>query len=67
MKSVQQSAALEKARAYRTPDPERRAEASRNLAELNIAAAVQRALAAAPPLTPTQIKRLSGLLRGGAR
>ncbi|RII93282.1 hypothetical protein [Clavibacter californiensis] len=67
MKSVRQSAALEKAQAYRTPDPERRAEASRNLAELNIADAIERALSSAPPLTPTQVKRLSGLLRGAQR
>lgn len=65
MKSPLQSAALEKAQAYRTPDPERRAEASRRLAELNIAKAIERALDAAPPLTPNQVKRLSGLLRGG--
>jgi hypothetical protein len=67
MKSPLQSAALEKAQAYRTPDPERIAQASRNLAELKIAAAVERALANSPELTPAQIKRLSALLRGGAK
>ena len=53
--------------AVRTHDPEREVTARRNLAEAKIAAAVERALAAAPPLTPTQVKRLSGLLRGGQR
>jgi hypothetical protein len=41
--------------------------ARRNLAEAKIAQTIDKALAVAPPLTPTQIKRLSGLLRGGAR
>jgi hypothetical protein len=51
----------------RTRDPEREAKGRRNLAEAKIAAAVERALAVAPPLTPTQIKRLSGLLRTGGQ
>lgn len=41
--------------------------ARRNLAEAKIAQAIERALAVAPPLTQTQVRRLSGLLRGGAR
>jgi hypothetical protein len=53
--------------AVRVGDPEREVTARRNLAEAKIAAAVERALAAAPPLTSTQVKRLSGLLRGGQR
>lgn len=52
----------------RVHDPEREAKGRRDLAEAKIAAAVERALAVAPPLTPTQVKRLSGLLRtGGVR
>lgn len=45
-------------------DPEREAKGRRDLAEAKIAAAVERALAGSPPLTPTQIKRISTLLRG---
>ncbi len=65
MKSVRQSAALEKAQAYRTLDENRRAEASRHLAELNIAKAIERALEKAPPLTAAQIRSLSALMRTG--
>ncbi|MCZ4301338.1 hypothetical protein [Microbacterium oxydans] len=67
-KSQLQRLAMEKAQAYAprtTPDPGRRAQASRNLAEAKIAAAIERNLAEAPPLTPSQVKRLSGLLRTG--
>lgn len=39
--------------------------ARRNLAEAKIADAIKRSLAVAPPLTPAQVKRLSGLLQGG--
>lgn len=67
MKSDQQLAAMEKAQAYRTKDPERIAQASRNLAEVKIAAAVERALAVSPPLTPEQRRRIAALLRGGQR
>lgn len=67
MKSELKSAALRKAQAYKTPDPERQANASRELAEVQIRAAVERALAKAPPLTPAQITRLSGLLRTGGQ
>lgn len=49
--------------AVRVGDTERETEARRNLAEAKIADAIERALAVAPPLTPTQIKTLSGLLR----
>ena len=51
----------------RIGDPDGEATARRDLAEAKIAAAIDRALAVAPPLTPSQVKRLSGLLRGGAR
>mgnify|MGYP003585957522 CR=1 FL=1 len=49
----------------RLNDPEREAKGRRDLAEAKIAAAVKRALAVAPPLTPAQVKRLSALLKGG--
>ncbi|WP_407358028.1 hypothetical protein LTA6_002620 [Microbacterium sp. LTA6] len=67
-KSQLQRLAMEKAQAYRTPDEERRTQASRNLTEAKLAAYVERTLATAPPLTPAQVKRLTGLLRtGGAQ
>lgn len=50
----------------RLDDPEREAKGRRDLAEAKIADYVERTLAAAPPLTPAQISRLSGLLRTGA-
>lgn len=53
--------------AVRLKDPERETVARRNLAEAKIADAIDRALAVAPPLTPAQIKHLSGLLRGARR
>ena len=55
------------ATAVRVGDAEQEVTARRNLAEAKIAAAIERAVAVAPPLTPAQIKRLSGLLRGGQR
>jgi hypothetical protein len=67
MPSPQHSAAIKVAQAYRTHNPERIDQARRELAELNIAKAIEDNVAKAPPLTPAQIKRLSGLLRGGAR
>ena len=51
--------------AVRVRDPELETIARRNLAEARVASAITRALSVAPPLTPTQIERLSGLLRGG--
>ena len=53
--------------AVRVGDSEREVTARRNLAEAKIADAIERAVAAAPPLTPDQIKRLSGLLRTGGK
>lgn len=50
--------------AVRVGDPEREVAARRNLAEAKIAAAVERALATSPPLTPAQIRRIGTLLRG---
>ncbi|MGM7699443.1 hypothetical protein [Microbacterium sp. A84] len=49
----------------RLHDPDRETKGRRDLAEAKIAAYVERTLAAAPPLNPGQIKRLSGLLRAG--
>lgn len=63
MPSVQHSAATKVAQAYRTNNPERIVEARRELATANIEAAIQKNLEKAPPLTPAQITRLSGLLR----
>ena len=51
----------------RTGDAEREATGRRHLAEAKIANAVERALAASPPLSDRQIARLSALMRGGAR
>ncbi|GAA1936542.1 hypothetical protein GCM10009775_30540 [Microbacterium aoyamense] len=51
--------------AVRLKDPEREAIARRNLAEAKIADAIDKALAAAPPLNNQQIHRLTGLLRAG--
>lgn len=45
-------------------DPATIVEARRDLAEANIAAAVERALADAPPLTDEQAARLARLLLG---
>ncbi|WP_136053582.1 hypothetical protein [Microbacterium sp. K5D] len=49
--------------AVRLKDPERETVARRNLAEAQIADAIDRALATAPALNPRQIKTLSALLR----
>lgn len=51
----------------RLPDPAREAKGRRDLAEAKIAAAIDQALSVAPPLSPAQVRRLAGLLRGGAR
>jgi len=53
--------------AARLGDAEREVTARRNLAEAKIADAIERALAVAPPLSSTQVKRLSGLLRTGGQ
>ncbi|GLI28504.1 hypothetical protein ARHIZOSPH14_27460 [Agromyces rhizosphaerae] len=53
--------------AVRLKDPEREAVARRNLAEAQIADAIDRALAVAPPLTPTQVRTLTGLMKGVRR
>jgi hypothetical protein len=67
MPSVQHAAAIRVAQAHRTKNPERIAQARRDLAEANIKRAIERALEKAPPLSPAQVKRLSGLLRGGQK
>lgn len=53
--------------ARRSGDPDQIAAAEANVAEAKIAAYVKRTLAAAPPLTAAQVKRLSGLLRTGGQ
>lgn len=45
--------------------PEEQSEARRDFAAAKIESAVEKALATAPPLTPAQIKRITGLLRSG--
>lgn len=55
------------ATAVRMGDPEREATARRQLAEARIASAIEKSLAVAPPLTPGQVQRLSGLLRKGGQ
>lgn len=67
MSSIKQHAAAKVARASQANDPVQLAEAKRELALANIEAAIERNLASAPPLTPAQIKLLSGLLKGGQR
>ncbi|GAT74850.1 putative phiRv1 phage protein [Microbacterium sp. HM58-2] len=67
MPSVQHSAATKVAQAYRTNNPERIAQARRELATANIEAAIQRNLEKAPPLTAEQVRTLSGLLRTGGQ
>ncbi len=47
--------------------PETRAEARRDLSALKLELAIQKAVAAAPPLTDEQRARLASLLSGGAR
>lgn len=63
MPSVQHSAATKVAQAYRTKNPERIAQARRDLASANIEAAIRKSLASSPPLSEEQIKHLSSLLR----
>ncbi len=65
MSSKKTHAATKVARVTQYGTPEELAEARRELKAATIEAAIERALATAPPLTPTQIKRLSGLLKGG--
>lgn len=49
-----------------TRDPEKIAEARRALAAAKIEAAIEKAVASAPPLTAAQRDRLASLLRPGA-
>lgn len=51
--------------ARRSGDPEQIAAAEAAVREAKIAAYIKRVVAEAPPLTPAQVKRLSGLLKGG--
>lgn len=67
MSTTKQRLSADVARAARYGKPDQEATARRQLAEATIADAIKKALAAAPPLNQTQINRLSGLLRGGAK
>lgn len=67
MSLTPRQAAAHVAVAVRVDDSSREVTARRNLAEAKIAEAIERAVAAAPPLTSTQVKHLTGLLRGGQR
>jgi hypothetical protein len=51
------------ARSARAGDPGAEADARREHAAMSIEVAIERALASAPPLSPTQVKRISALLR----
>jgi hypothetical protein len=53
------------ARAVRQKDPELELEARRALAAAVVANHIEKVLADAPPLSPHQIRTLTGLLRGG--
>ncbi len=53
--------------AVRLKDTKAEAVARRNLAEAKIAAAIEKALAVAPPLNNQQIHRLTSLLRTGGQ
>ncbi|AZH79146.1 MULTISPECIES: hypothetical protein [Microbacterium] len=53
--------------AVRLKDPERETVARRNLAEAQIADAIDRALTTAPPLNPGQIRTLTTLLKAGGQ
>lgn len=59
--------ALRTSRGGKGGDPAAVADARRNLAEAQIKRAIERALAAAPPLTDEQRAKLAALLSGGAR
>lgn len=52
--------------ASKKADPDRVARARQNLAAANIAAAIDRALATAPPLTDEMAEALAARLRGSA-
>ena len=67
MSSTKQRAAMKVARAVRVQDPNQVMAARQELAIANLEAAIERALAAAPPLSPAQVKRLSAALRTGGQ
>jgi hypothetical protein len=58
--------AVRHTRGGKAGDPVAVAAARRNLAEAQIAKAIEKALAVAPPLTADQRSRLARLLSGGA-
>lgn len=53
--------------AARVGTPDQLAQAKRELTAANCERAIQKALAAAPPITADQRSRLAGLLTGGVR
>lgn len=55
------------AQAVRQKDPALELEARRTFADAVVANHIEKLLADAPPLSPTQVRTLSGLLRGGQR
>lgn len=61
------AAAARIARAVYRRDEQEEADARRDFAAHKIAEAIDRALSTAPPLSPSQLRSLSALLRGGQR
>ena len=61
---VSHAKAARVARAVQRGDKHEEADARRALAAHKIELAIERALEKAPPLSATQVKRLTGLLRG---
>lgn len=71
-RKVPPAVALHRARvaslsAHEPNSHEKITDARRSLAEANLAAYIEKTLAAAPPLTDEQVARLAGLLGGGLR
>lgn len=67
MSSSMKVAAVKVARVSQYGTPEELADARRELALANIEAAIERNLAASPPLTPEQKNRIAALLRTGGQ
>lgn len=67
MSSERKVAAVKVARAEKANNPAKIAEARRELAALSIEDAIERALAASPPLSIAQKKRIAALLRTGGQ
>jgi hypothetical protein len=67
MSSRLQSSSSAIARARAAGDPAAEAEARRDHAAARIEVTIDRALAVAPPLTPSQIKHIGAILRAGGQ